>query len=81
MSKRLPVKGQPDFSFLDDSHVRDYKRFINDMIQSYSDFPEKVKVLKDIWSDLNTENVNRFDNLPEKPVFKHRKIFRLGNKN
>lgn len=62
---RLHLKGTPDFSFLDDKRVREYREFINNMLSSYKDYPDKVKVLKEIWEDLKNESADRIADMPE----------------
>lgn len=65
MKRPLPVKGVPDFSFLSDEKVREYRELINVMISSYGD-TDKKKLLEEMWSDLNAECISRTDNMPEK---------------
>lgn len=60
-----PIKGQPDFSNLDDSRLRMYRDLIDEMIGSFSDFPEESEILKRIWRYLSDECVNRISDVSE----------------
>lgn len=71
MRRPVPLKGHPDFSNLDNVRVKEFKEVINQMIVSYQDFPDKVSVLKEIWSDLKDEYTDRIALTPEKKVVKN----------
>lgn len=70
MKRPVPLKGSPDFSFLSDEKVREYRELINAMLASYGDFPDKKKLLEEMWSDLNAECANRISELPEEVITK-----------
>lgn len=64
MKRPVPVKGHPDFSFLDDKKLKEYEETINAMIVCYSDFPDKVEMLKTMWKDLKDEYAERLSLSP-----------------
>ena len=63
--RKIPEKGQPDFSNLDDSRVREYRDVVNEMIGAFSDFPEEKEVLTRVWKYLSDECADRAYNSPD----------------
>ena len=76
MPRKVPMKGSPNFSMLSDEKVREYREFINSMLCCYSEFPEKCKILREIWSDLKDESADRIATMPEKEPEKKLKTLR-----
>lgn len=62
---RVPEKGKPNFSNLDDKRLREYREVVNEMIGAFSDFPEEKKVLKQVWKKISDECLDRSDERPE----------------
>ena len=53
---RVPLKGEPDFTTISDSKLKDYLDLTQQMIFSYKNVSkEKVDVLKEIWKDISKE--------------------------
>ena len=58
--KRVPIKGEPDFTNISNERLRGYADLIEQMIFSYKGVSdEKVRVLKDISKELSAEKTNR----------------------
>lgn len=68
---RVPEKGKPNFSNLDDKRLREYREVVNEMIGAFSDFPEEKKVLKQVWKKISDECLDRTDARPETKVARH----------
>ena len=66
MSKRTPMKGEPYFYHLSDEKLKQYRDVIEEMVYSFSDFPEEKEVLHNIWVKLSDAYIDRItDELPE----------------
>lgn len=57
--KRMPLKGLPDFHTISDEKLKSFKDLAQQLIFSYSHDVEKVRVLEEIWHDLNDEDSDR----------------------
>ena len=57
--KRVAIKGQPDFIRLSDARLKQYSETIQEMIFSYSQFPEEKKLLTKMWGEINNEKAER----------------------
>lgn len=51
--RRVPEKGRPDFSNLDDKRVREYRDVVNEMIGAFSEIPDVKEVLTEVWKELS----------------------------
>ena len=58
MSKRIPLKGEPDFTAITDEKLVAYKSTVQEMIHSYFD-EETSSVLKKVWKQLSDECADR----------------------
>lgn len=63
--RRVPEKGKPDFSNLDDKRVRKYRDVVNEMIGAFSEIPDVKKVLTEVWKELSNECAERTVSMPE----------------
>ena len=59
MKKRLPIKGEPDFSVLSDSKIKDFMNTLQQMIFSYQEDKEKKAILTEMWKQLSNEMTDR----------------------
>ena len=59
-SKKVPMKGEPDFTYISDEKLNEYKDFIQQMIHSYKGVSKSdTEVLTKIWNDLKNECAER----------------------
>ena len=59
-SKKVPMKGEPDFTHISDEKLNEYKDFIQQMIHSYKGVSNSdTEVLTKIWNDLKNECAER----------------------
>ena len=60
MPKKTPIKGEPDFSSISDSRLKDYVDCIEKMIFAYQECDaEKARVLSAIWKELSDLHTDR----------------------
>lgn len=58
--KRLPLKGEPNFTAISDSKLREFIDLTEELRFAYEHFDEeKAKVIKAIWKELCIESTNR----------------------
>ena len=58
--KRVPIKGEPDFTTVSDERLKGFIDLAQQMIFSYKYCDEeKTRVMKDIWKQLSDEQVDR----------------------
>lgn len=57
--KKFALKGEPDFHNLSDEKVKSFLDLTQQMIFAYKGHNDKVKVLQEIWKDLNVEGTER----------------------
>lgn len=67
MSKRTPMKGEPDFTAISDSRLRDFIDLAQQMIFAYQQCDsEKSRVMSEVWKQLSDEYTDRqLFNAPE----------------
>lgn len=59
--KRIPIAGQPNFTFITDEALKGYVDLAQQMIFAYQNCDkEKVRVLKEIWKELSDEHTERY---------------------
>lgn len=67
MPRKVPEKGKPDFSNLDDSRVRQYKDTVVDLMGNFQDVPEVYNALEIVWRALSDECTDRLCSMPDVP--------------
>lgn len=59
-SKRIPIKGVPDFTNVSDKRLKEHIDLIQQLIFSYKGVSEeKVKMLREMWKDMSDEYADR----------------------
>ena len=60
--RRTPLKGQPDFTAISDTKMREYQNAVQDMIFAYKYYDkEATEVLKKIWKHLSDNLTDRLE--------------------
>lgn len=72
--RRVPLKGEPNFSNLTDEQVRQYKNMVTDLIGNFSELPDVTSALETAWKYLSEECVERACKQPEVEVVKSLKL-------
>ena len=68
MSKKLPMKGQPDFSTISDEKLKGYIDLAQQMIFAYQYCDEeKARVMKEVWKQMSDEYADRICQAPFEP--------------
>lgn len=58
--KKVPIKGEPDFTKVSDERLKGYVDLIQQLIFSYNGVSdEKVKLLKEMWKEMSDEHADR----------------------
>ena len=58
--KRVPIKGEPDFTTISDERLKGFIDLAQQMIFSYKYCDEeKTRVMKEIWKQLSDEQTDR----------------------
>lgn len=58
--KRIPIKGEPDFTVISDEKLKGLIGLCQQMIYSYKGVDEeKVRVFTEVWKQLSDESTNR----------------------
>lgn len=58
--KRVPIKGEPNFTTISDERLKGFIDLAQQMIFAYKYLDEeKVKVLQSIWKDMSNESTDR----------------------
>ncbi len=58
--KRVPIKGEPDFTTISDERLKGFIDLAQQMIFAYKhEDAEKTRVLKEIWKDCTNEYTDR----------------------
>lgn len=58
--KRVPIKGEPDFTTISDKRLKEFIDLAQQMIVAYQYCDEeKTQVLKEIWKQLSNEHTDR----------------------
>ena len=50
--RRVPLKGEPNFSNLTDEQVRQYKNMVTDLMGNFSELPDVTSALEVAWKYL-----------------------------
>lgn len=66
--RRVPLKGEPNFSNLTDEQVRQYKNMVTDLMGNFSELPDVTSALEIAWKYLSEECVERTCKQPEVEV-------------
>ena len=75
MSKKTPTKGEPDFSSISDSRLKDYVDCIEKMIFAYQECDaEKSSVLREIWKELSDLHTDRTYSSAIKEMQEHKTV-------
>ena len=53
--RRVPLKGEPNFSNLTDEQVRQYKNMVTDLMGNFSELPDVTSALETAWKYLSEE--------------------------
>ena len=72
--RRVPLKGEPNFSNLTDEQVRLYKNMVTDLMGNFSELPDVTSALEVAWKYLSEECVERTCKQPEVEVVKSLKL-------
>lgn len=72
--RRVPLKGEPNFSNLTDEQVRQYKNMVTDLMGNFSELPDVTSALETAWKYLSEECVERTCKQPEVEVVKSLKL-------
>lgn len=60
MSKRVPIKGVPDFTNVSDKRLKEHIDLIQQLIFSYKGVSDvKVKMLREMWKEMSDEYADR----------------------
>lgn len=58
--KRVPIKGEPDFTTISDERLKGFIDFAQQMIFAYKYCDEeKTRVMREIWKQLSNERMDR----------------------
>ena len=58
--KRVPIKGEPNFTNISDERLREFVDLAQQMIFVYEDCDsEKTRVLKEVWKQMSVEHTSR----------------------
>lgn len=61
-------KSGPDFSMFNSKEVINMRLCLNKLIGCYSQFPDKVEILKEMWKDLSEASADKISEMAEVPV-------------